>query len=66
MGNALQAQDKLEMAIESYLQALKIQPKFAEACANLGSMYYKLGQLEQGANSYQKALEINPNCARLI
>ena len=50
MGNVLHEQGKLEDAIESYIQALQLNPKFVEAYNNLGNVLKDLGRLEYAAH----------------
>jgi len=61
MGNVLHEQGKLEDAIESYIQALQLNPKFVEAYNNLGNVLKELGRLEEAIESYKRALMINPD-----
>jgi len=61
MGNVLHEQGKLEDAIESYIQALELNPKFVEAYNNLGNVLKELGRLEEAIESYKRALMINPD-----
>ena len=61
--NALQAQQQYQAAIDSYQQAIKLQPQFFEAYANLGIAYRGLGQLDAAIDSYQRAIAINPDYA---
>jgi len=61
MGNVLHEQGKLEDAIESYIQALQLNPKFVEAYNNLGNVLKDLGRLEEAIESYKRALMIDPD-----
>ena len=45
-GNALKDQGKLEEAIASYQQALRLKPDFAEAHNNLGNVLQRQGKLD--------------------
>ena len=46
MGIALNHKGDLEAAIESYKQALKIKPDYAQACNNMGNTLKEKGDLE--------------------
>ena len=53
MGNALKDKGDLEAAIDSYKQALKIKPDYAEAYNNMGTALKDKGDLEAAIDSYQ-------------
>ena len=61
MGNMLHKQGKLEDAIESYIQALKLNPNFVEVYNNLGNVLKELGRMDEALESYKRALIINPD-----
>jgi|TARA_B110000263_G_scaffold12354_1_gene10400 tetratricopeptide (TPR) repeat protein len=48
-------------AIDSYKNALKINPHFAEAYYNMGIAQKGAGDLEEAIESYKQALKIKPN-----
>ena len=48
-------------AIDSYKNALKINPHFAEAYYNMGIAQKGTGDLEEAIESYKQALKIKPN-----
>lgn len=50
-------------AAEIFQQAVKLDPKFADAHFALGHAYFDMGQWQKAADSFQRALEINPNDA---
>ncbi|MGD1713665.1 tetratricopeptide repeat protein, partial [Dapis sp. BLCC M172] len=52
---------KLKAAIESYQQAIKIKPDFAQAHYNLGNIFLKQGKLKAAIESYQQAIKIKPD-----
>ena len=52
-----------DAAIESYKQAIKIKPDYADAYNNLGVAQKNVGDLEAAINSYQHALKIKPDYA---
>lgn len=49
-----------EGAVGVYLHILAHNPASAEAHSNLGSVYQRLGRLEEAVTSYRKAQQINP------
>ena len=53
----------LEAAIDSYKQALKIKPDYAEAYNNMGDALKDKGDLEAAIDSYKQALKIKPDYA---
>lgn len=61
LGNALQAQGKLDAAIHSYRQALSLAPQESEAHYNIGNVLQKQGKLEAAVDSYRKALTLSPH-----
>jgi len=63
IGNAYEAQGRLDEAIASYQRALEINPNLAVALYNLGIVYEAQGRLDEVIARYQRALEINPNHA---
>ncbi len=60
MGDALQKIGKIKEALGYYLQAISIEPNFAEVYANLGSLYAKQKQWSQAIVHYQKAIQVKP------
>ena len=61
LGVSQEAQKKFKEAAESYRNALKIQPQFAEMQFNLGSALYQLGDNQGAIQQYQKAIQIKPD-----
>jgi tetratricopeptide (TPR) repeat protein len=55
-----QAAGNLAVATGKYEAIVKLQPKMAEACANLGNLYYEQGQIERAKAAYRKAIEQKP------
>jgi tetratricopeptide (TPR) repeat protein len=61
LGVSLQAQGKLDAAIESYRSALALKPEDAEAHSNLGTALQLQGQFDAAVESFRRAIAINPN-----
>ncbi len=59
-GKPLDAQGKVEQAIQRYIKIAKSQPDSAEVHANLGSLYAQQQQWQQAIACYKKAIELNP------
>lgn len=64
-GEIYLSQGKLEEAIASCEQALKINPKFAPAYKTLGNALQAQGRMEEARHWYAKAIEIEPNFAEV-
>lgn len=56
----MQAMNRPQEAITSYLQAIRLRPDFAIAHGNLASIYYEQGQLEQAIATYRDAILLEP------
>ncbi len=52
---------QIDKAIEHLQQAVKIDPKFAEALNNLGLAYDKLGRNEEAVEAYKQAIKLKPD-----
>jgi tetratricopeptide (TPR) repeat protein len=52
--------DNYEEAIKYYLEAVKIDPKFAFAWDNLGVNYRKMKMYNEAIEAYKKSLELDP------
>ena len=63
LGNALSDQGLHDEAIDSYRNALQINPDFAEVHSNLGNSLCEFGRYEEAAASYTRALELKPDFA---
>lgn len=61
LGLALHAMGKFDEAVESYSQALVLEPGFAQAHNNLGNALQALGKNEAAFESYQRALLLQPD-----
>jgi protein O-mannosyl-transferase len=63
LGDALAAEDKLELAREEYETALAIWSEFPEAHNNLGMVLAKRGLHQEAMSHYEEALRVKPNYA---
>jgi len=61
LGQALQAQGRLQAAAACYRRALGQHPKLVDACTNLGAVLRELGELDEAAAWHRRAIELNPN-----
>jgi tetratricopeptide (TPR) repeat protein len=59
-GAAAQQRGDLERAAEAYRRAIEINPRFAEAYANLGAVLARLGRHTEAVSAYERALAISP------
>lgn len=60
LGIALDGLGEYDGAINSYRNALKLQPKMPDLHFNLGIVFGNLNRFEEAANSYRKAIALNP------
>ncbi|KAB8333292.1 tetratricopeptide repeat protein [Scytonema tolypothrichoides VB-61278] len=60
LGSLFEQQGNLDAAVESYQQALRVKPDYAEAHYNLGNALQKQGKLEAAIEAYQQTLKIKP------
>jgi tetratricopeptide (TPR) repeat protein len=65
-GNALQRQNSLTEAIESYGKAIGLEPLLAEGWYNLGNALRSDDQIEARIVAYKVALRINPNLGEAL
>jgi len=63
MGLALKDRDDLEGAIESYKQAIKIKPDYAESYNNMGLAQKNQGEFQASEKSLRKSIILKPNVA---
>ena len=63
LGNAYYESGKWKEAIESYKQAIRIDPDFAYAHNNLGLAYDELDKYEEAIESFKLAIRIDPDDA---
>jgi len=47
-------------AIESFKEAIAVNPEYSDAYVNLGNVYYKVGRYAEAADSYREAIRIKP------
>ncbi|MBI4938222.1 MAG: tetratricopeptide repeat protein, partial [Nitrosomonadales bacterium] len=66
LGNVLQAQGKLDEAVESYRRALQSNPALADAHVNLGNALSEQGRLAEAVASYREALALKPNLTEAL
>jgi tetratricopeptide (TPR) repeat protein len=59
----VQNSEKMEYseAIDAFLHAIELDPKYSEAYYNLGHAYYKLHRYEEALDAYKKAVKIKPS-----
>jgi len=55
---------RLSEAQASYVQALKVDPDYADAHYNLGVVLQDLGRMSEAGASYVRALKLNPQLAK--
>lgn len=53
--------ERFEEAVAAYRLAVQIDPSFADAHCNLGTLLYNKGEREAASRHYQQALEAEPN-----
>jgi tetratricopeptide (TPR) repeat protein len=58
-----QASGDLATATRKYEAIIRLEPRMAEAYANLGNLYYQQGEGARAKAAYQKALELKPELA---
>jgi tetratricopeptide (TPR) repeat protein len=63
LGSTYYKSGKYEEAIESYKQAIRIDPDYAMAHYNLGLAYVESGKYKEAIESYKQALRIDPDSA---
>jgi protein O-GlcNAc transferase len=61
MALALGALNRNDEVLESYLQALAINPAFPETHNNLASYYQALGQMQEAVEHYRHAVDLRPD-----
>ena len=64
-GAAQRAIQKPELAVESYRQAVALQPRFMEAHNNLGNLLKSLGHFAEAEACFRQALQLRPDMAEV-
>jgi tetratricopeptide (TPR) repeat protein len=64
LAKSLAKQDRLDEAIDHYLEALRINPIFDDACYNLGIAFSRMGNDGDAISYYKKGLQIKPDNAK--
>jgi tetratricopeptide (TPR) repeat protein len=59
----LAQQGRLDESLDSFRQAIRLRPDFAEAHSNLGNVYLYQQKLEEAVSSYETALRLQPDFA---
>ena len=57
-------QKRYDEAADEFRKMLRLDPKLAQAHANLGSIYYLQGNYPQASESFRRALQLKPSLAR--
>ena len=65
-GNSLALSGHCELAITYFLQAVKLDPNFADAQSNLGSCYGRLGRYRDALAALEAAVAIDPGHKQAI
>ncbi|XP_078077474.1 protein O-mannosyl-transferase TMTC1-like [Mustelus asterias] len=60
-GNLLRELNRLDMAFESYKQAVELSPDLSQAWMNMGGIRHIKGDYKAAREYYEKALELVPN-----
>ena len=63
LGNVLQAQGRLQEAVDNYREAVKLKPDYAEAYNNLGDALHGLRRLDEAEAAYREAIRLMPSLA---
>ncbi len=62
-GQAYSKKKSWPLAIGAYQQAVRIEPKFAEAWNNMGYCYRKVKQFDKALDAYTQAINLKPDFA---
>lgn len=63
LGNAYLANGQVDMAIDQYHNALRLEPDFEKAHNNLGNAYFSKGLFDMAIDQYRDALKLRPDYA---
>jgi len=61
LGVALTRLGKLHEALEAYLAAVRLNPTYVEACANVAGAYHNLGRREEAKQWWRRTLALDPH-----
>ncbi|MBN1870748.1 MAG: tetratricopeptide repeat protein [Candidatus Omnitrophica bacterium] len=61
LGNLYYYSGRIDEAVRSYEEALKIDPGYLAAYNNLGTAYYALGKKNEAMAAYEQALSMDPD-----
>ena len=64
MAAALQAQGKLDQALQAYDRSIQLKPDDAKTYHNRGLTLKALGRLQEAVQSYEKAIQLQPDFAQ--
>jgi tetratricopeptide (TPR) repeat protein len=65
-GEKNESEKKYKNAVDLYNQVLKIDPNHIDSLNNLGTIFYKMGELQKAINYYKKAIMITPDNVNII
>lgn len=65
-GIAYQQLEDLDNARKYYQKAIKLNPKFAQAVNNLGTVYFTKKSYRRAINEYRRALQLEPDSAAFL
>ena len=60
-GESYSKQQKWDLAISAYQQAVRVDPKYAEAWNNMGFCYRKVKQYDKALDAYKQAMTLKPD-----
>ncbi len=63
LGNIQKKLKKFNQAVDSFIEAIKLNPNFSEAFNNLGSTLKSLNKYDEAILNYKKSININKNNA---
>ena len=63
IGAVFSEQDQLNVAIENYKRAIKINPNYAQAYNNMGTALHKLDNTNEAIKNYKKAISLKTDFA---
>ncbi|MCX7918560.1 MAG: tetratricopeptide repeat protein, partial [bacterium] len=65
LANEYRKRGQVELAIQSYQQAIQRAPQFIQALHNLATLYTEQGNFPAAVSVFQQAIRVNPNSALL-